>query len=256
MIRAHLLDAAVARMLPCAIDLLPIVEDGLFGYELVPDRETHTYLIVGSNAEGTPILRQITYGVGAPGMLRLAAVNGHHVSRSERAARFSTSVRDEPFSNWFDAAESAWVQLLRLFPKTLRQPEAPRNDLHGFEEALATAHLHLIRWDPFIQFFGLPNEAQLGYALTGTNGEHGTLTFEQPDTWSLHWTTATEVLYESWATVTDDLDPSSKTASDVHFPNRRAHFRRATDAGRPPLPWVGIDRRQTRGRRIMDQPGS
>ena len=93
MIRAHLLAAAVARPPTCAIDLLPIVEEGLFGYELVPDRETHTYLIVGSNAEGKPFLRQTTYGVGASGALRLAAVNGHHVSRSERAAATCSDCR-------------------------------------------------------------------------------------------------------------------------------------------------------------------
>ena len=42
LLRAELLAAAPRHTLPLglSLELLPIAEDGLFGYELVPDRET------------------------------------------------------------------------------------------------------------------------------------------------------------------------------------------------------------------------
>ncbi len=60
LLRSHLIATASGYPLPTglALDLLPIVEDGLFGYELVPDRKTHTYVTIGCNAQGEPVLRQ------------------------------------------------------------------------------------------------------------------------------------------------------------------------------------------------------
>ena len=81
-LRAHLAGAAPRYSLPVniAIDLLPIAEDGLFGYELVPDRNTHTYLTIGCCETGEALLRS-TMGADAPSALRLAAVDGKAVSR-------------------------------------------------------------------------------------------------------------------------------------------------------------------------------
>jgi hypothetical protein len=79
------------------IDLLPIVEDGLFGYEFVPDRSTHTYVNIGCNAQGKPVLRKTLYDVGVPSALKLVALNGHILSRSERASRYDTQRRDWHF---------------------------------------------------------------------------------------------------------------------------------------------------------------
>ena|SRR5204863_6711708 len=45
LIRSHLVAVASECPLGTALDLVPIAEDGLFGYELVPDGEAHTYLI-------------------------------------------------------------------------------------------------------------------------------------------------------------------------------------------------------------------
>jgi len=58
LLRSHLVASAAAFPLPAGLglDLLPIVEDGLFGYELVPDRNAHTYRTVGCNARGTMVL--------------------------------------------------------------------------------------------------------------------------------------------------------------------------------------------------------
>src|SRR5438046_7860225 len=101
--------------------MFPIVEDGLFGYELVPDCETHTYLILGCNAQNEAVLRKTSYGVGDPDALQLAAVNGHVLSRSERAARYGAQRRDSLYPNWLAAAESAWAQLRILFSDRPRQ---------------------------------------------------------------------------------------------------------------------------------------
>ena len=250
LIRGHLVAASSRCPLATALDLLPIIEDGLFGYELVADRETHTYLTIGRNAQGKPMLRKTSYGVGAPDALQLVAVNGHLLSRSERTARHSIQRRDSLFPNWLAAAESAWAQLLILFPDRPRQTRALFEKLRDFEEALSIAHSRLVRWDPFIQFFGLPNEAQFGFALTGLNGEHGELIFQQPDIWTLRWNAPPEVVYESWSAVVNALDACNGRAHcDINFPDRRAHPRRATDRGKFIATCVGKERRQTHVRR-------
>ena len=253
LIRGHVVAAASQCPLATALDMFPIVEDGLFGYELIPERETHTYLIIGCNSQNEAVLRTTSYGVGAPNALQLVAANGRFLSRSERAARYSVQRRDSRFPNWRAAAESTWAQLRILFPDRPRQTRALGENVRGLEEALSIAYSYLVHRDPFIQFFGLPNEAELGFALTGASGEHGQLLFQRPDIWTLRWNAPAEVLYKSWLDAGND-----RAHGDLHFPDRRAHprraqSRRATDCGRPPDPWVGRDRRRTRGRRAMDQ---
>ena len=112
LLRSRLVAGAAAFPLPVglALDLLPIVEDGLFGYELVPDRDTHTYLTVGCNARGDMVLRKTLYGVGAPSALQLVAVNGHLLSRSERAAQYRLQQRDTCFADLDAAAGATWAR--------------------------------------------------------------------------------------------------------------------------------------------------
>jgi len=179
-----------------ALGLLPIVDDGLFGYELVPDRDTHTYVTIGCNAKGEPMVRKTLYGVGAPNALKLVAVNGYILSRTERAARYCTQQRDSHFSNWSAAAESACAQLLSLFPERPRRPIAVREHLHRcLDKSLEIAHSYLAHWNPFIKFCGVPNEAQQGFALMGNSGEHGELVFQRPDIWMLRWRAPPEAVY-------------------------------------------------------------
>ena len=214
LLRSHLIAAAPRYPLPVglAIDLLPIVEDGLFGYELVADRKTHTYLIIGCNAQGEPVLRQTSYGADAPNALQLVAVKGHILSRGERASRYRAQQRNSHLSDWPAAAEAAWAQLLLLLPGRPRQPVAVREHVHRcLDEALSIAHSHLAQWDPFIQFFGLPDEAQWGFALRGAHGEHGELIFQRPDIWMLRWKAPPQAVYESWSVVVPDLH----TAGDI-----------------------------------------
>ena len=214
-LRSHLIAAAPRFPLAAgvALELLPIVEDGLFGYELVPDRQMHTYVTIGCNARGEPVLRRTLYGMGAPNALQLVAVNGYVLSRSERAARYSTQQRDAHFPDWTAAVEAAWAQLLILFPERPRRPVVMRENVHRcLDEALSVAHAHLAEWNPFIQFCGLPNEAQQGFALSGAHGEHGELVFQRPDIWMLRWKAASNAVYESWSVVLPDLDATSDLA--------------------------------------------
>ena len=80
------------------------------------------------------------------------------------------------------------------------------------DEALSIAHSHLAHWNPFIQFFGLPNEAQQGFALKGVDGEHGELVFQRPDIWMLRWKAPPQAVYESWSVVVPDLDAARDAA--------------------------------------------
>ena len=254
LIRGYLV-AAAPRSPATALELVPIVEDGLFGYELVSDRETHIYPIIGCNAQGEPVLRKNSYYVGAPDALRLVAVNGRLLSRGGRAARYSIQRRDSLFPNWLVAAESAWAQLLPLFPDLPRRTKVLRAISHRWlDKGLFVAHSHLVRWDPFIEFFGLPNEAHLGFALSGASGEHGELTFRRPDTWALRWNAPPEIVCESWSLLAEDLE-AGNDGMDAYLrsPDRRTRCRRATDRGRFPDSWAGKDRRQMRGRRAVDQ---
>ena len=83
----------------------------------------------------------------------------------------------------------------------------------------------------------------MGFELTGSGGEHGELTFQQPDNWTLRWSAPPEVINETWSLAPDDPDAAigGKGHGDHDLPDRPAHARR------------GRDRRKTRGRRATDQ---
>lgn len=210
-LRAHLAGAAPRYSLPVniSIDLLPIIEDGLFGYELVPDRNTHTYFTIGCCETGEAILRR-TMCTDAPSALRLAAVDGKSVSRRNFSLRHPTQQRDFRFAEISDAVEAGLSQLVTQFPERPRQPIALQVSVHRYlDEALAITHAHLSDWDPFIRFVGLPNEAQYGFALTGDNGECGELVSRRPDMWVLRWKSPEGAIYEEWALLLPDLEAGS-----------------------------------------------
>ena len=234
------LDRVASRHSLCtAVELWPIVEDGLFGYELVPDQQTHSYLILARNDRGEPALRVTSYSVGSPGALQLVAVNGRVLSRSERASRYSIQRRDSVFSDWPAAAAAACEELAVLFPNQSRETGLPTERAHHYlEAALCVAYSHLARWDPFVQFFGVPNEAQLGVALMGASaGEWGHLTFVPPNTWALRWTAGDTFVDQSWT-------------GQHHSSDRRKFSRRASDRSGVGPAWNGAERRQRRRRRM------
>jgi hypothetical protein len=209
---------AAAKHVPLSsglrIDLLPIVEDGLFGYELVPDRKAHTYVTIGCNAHGEPMLRKTAYGDGARNALHLVAVEGRVGSKPGAGERYRTDERDTVFPSWVAAAESAFAQLLVLFPDRPRQPAIIRDEAHRcLDEALSVARSYLAQWDPHIHFFGVPNEANLGFGLTGVGAQRGELVFQRPDIWMLRWKAFPDAVYESWSVVL----PESQAADTGHL---------------------------------------
>src|SRR5215471_9246989 len=189
LIRSHLAGAASRNPLPggLSLDLIPIVDDGLFGYELVPDRETRAFLTIGCNGTGVPMLRKTSYGVDASNGLRLASSHGLAVQRNASPLR---PVRDGDsyFSDWSSAIASLWSQLAVQAGDKPRQLVTVNEGAHRYlDEALAVAYSHLAAWDPHIRFFGLPNEAQYGFPLYRQKGEHGELVAQRPDIWILRW---------------------------------------------------------------------
>ncbi len=212
LLRAHLVAAAARHSLPgfVSLDLLPIVDDGLFGYELVPDGEARICLTIGCNGEGEPMLRRTSYGADAPNTLRLASVNGQMVTRNVPGARHAER-RDSRFPDWPSAVASAWAQLAARSPGRPRRHVELNETAHRFlDEALSIAYSHLAAWDPFIRFFGLPNEAQHGFALHGAAGEHGELISQRLDMWILRWKSPPHAIYEEWSVVLPDRDAATE----------------------------------------------
>lgn len=218
LLRAHLIASTTRYPLPAGlkIDLLPIAEDGLFGYELVPDRKAHTYVTIGCNARGEPMLRKTLYGDCAHNALQLVSVDGRVRPKLERRERYGTRHRDTRFPDWTAAAEAAWAQLVVLYPGRPRAPIVVREHAQRcLDAAIAIAHSYLREWDPRIHFFGVPNEANLGFGLTGTRTQRGELVFQRPDIWMLRWKAPPQAVYESWSVDLPDSDTTSE-ATDLN----------------------------------------
>ena len=146
---------------------------GFFGYELVPDRETRTCLTIGFNQAGVPVLRKTSYGTVVPSALRLAMINGKPVPTRDL---HTTRQNDDLFADLMSACEATWAHLSDLFPARPRRPLRIDETLHRvLDEALSVAHSHLVPSDPHIEFCGIPNEAQQGFALRGDNHASGEL---------------------------------------------------------------------------------
>ena len=253
LISDHIVAASSRSPLGTDLDLCPIVEDGLFGYEILPHGDTDTYLIIGRNVLGEPALRRTSYKVPAPDALQLIAVDGRLLSRQERAARYRIDSRDSSLPDWLALAEAACTQLNDLFPPTIGENlvTAPSRKHRYLEEAVCVAHYHLAAWDPSIAFFGFPNEAEMGFSLVDADGHRGALIFQRPNTWNLRWAASAHVVEESWSI----KDVASLTATEHgQLPprDRRMHRRRGFH-DRAALP--SFDRRRARGRRTMDLCG-
>jgi len=202
LLRAHLVAAASHHSLPAnlALDLLPIVEEGVFGYEILPNRETRTYLTIGRDDQGEPLLRKSTYCAEVASALRLATVNGRIFVPGDLDAREHIDRCDATFPDWASATEAAWAELLALFPDGPRHSVEVHDDLHRcLDEALAIAQSHLALPDPCIDFCGVPDEALYGFALTGAPGERGHLALQPQGWWILRWESPAKAVYSRWA---------------------------------------------------------
>lgn len=209
LIRVELIAAAGRHTLPAglALDLLPIVEQGVFGYEFQPDRESCDYVTIGRDDKAKPVVRRSQYCPEAPGTLRLATIDGRVVSVRDVDPWRRIRHRDLASTDWPAAAEAAWAELDALFGDSPRRAIEIHDARHREQDdALAFAHRHLAVADPRIEFCGVPDEAQYGYALIGSRGEHGQLSLRAPGTWALRWESAARVLSEQW-TARERADP-------------------------------------------------
>lgn len=215
LLRTQIAAGAPRHALPAglALDLLPITTDGLFGYELVPDRHSHTVLTLGCTATREFVLRRTSYSADAFGAPRLATVGGRGVARRNFTGRHVARQSDAVFSDWPQAIDAAWAQLADLFPRQPRQCATLQWNAHRyFDAALALAHAHLSRWDPFILLFGLHDEAEQGFQLRGAEGASGTLISRRPDMWVLRWKSPEATLNEEWAVALPDQDAAGTLA--------------------------------------------
>jgi hypothetical protein len=200
-LRTHLSDVASHYSLPAnlALDLLPIIEDGLFGYEILPTRDTHTYLTIGADADDSPVVRKTLYCATSPSALRLAAANGRTLLRHELDAWRNIVQSDTRHADWTTCAAATWAELSALFAERPRFPISIHDAEHAaLDDALATAQSYLNGRDPRIDFCGIPDEAQYGFVLTGDDGEHGHIVLRSRGLWELQWSAPTALTHEEW----------------------------------------------------------
>ncbi len=233
LLRAQLGGAASHYSLPAglSIDLLPIVEDGIFGYELLPNRDTHTYVTLGADANDAPVVRRNLYCTSAPSALRLATVSGGPLLQHELDAWDDIEQRDVRYSDWPSAAAAVWTELARLFADRPRYAIAIHDEGHAaFDHTLGVARSRLHGSDPSIEFCGLPEEAQYGFVLKGARGGHGNLVLRSRGSWELHWTTPTTRIHEQWpATRRFEGEAWACAGESVIDPMHPMTFRRRDD---------------------------
>ena len=209
LLRAQLGRAASRHSLPAGleIDLLPIVEDGLFGYELLPNHDTHTYLTLGADGNDKPVVRSNLYCASAPSALRLATVSGRALMPHEIEAWDEIEQRDVRHPDWPSAAAAVWAELAGLFADVPRYAITVQDaGCAAFDQTLAIARSRLRGSDPSIEFCGIPDEAQYGYVLKDARGGHGNLVLRSRGSWELHWTTRGSHIDEQWRATPFDGD--------------------------------------------------
>jgi hypothetical protein len=207
-VRAHLAAAAALHSLPAglSLDLLPIVEDGLAGYEILPSRSTHTYLTIGWDQRGKPVVRESSYLDGPPSGLRVVSVDGQ-AAPVDSGAPHRLRQRDSVLPDWPTAAEAVWSELARLFPHEPRYAIELHDLWHEeLDDALGTAHRHLADCDPHIDCCGVPDEAQYGFALTDPKGGRGQLVARHPELWTLWFQSSIGTVREEWAMLPGSSD--------------------------------------------------
>ena len=228
---------------------MPIVEDGLVGYEILPNHATHTYLTIGCDDRGVPVLRESSYSDGPTGVLRMASVNGRTLTQGGSSVARRPRQRDVVLPDWPSTAEAVWARLEALFP------QQPRHciEVHGarhdcLDQALAITFAHLADCDPCIDFCGVPGEDQYGYTLVHVNGGRGLLTSREPGKWSLWFQAPNATVSEEWAMALPGIDVAGAWVSagaTARYTNRPNTF---------PYPsLLAATARRTRGDRMAER---
>jgi hypothetical protein len=83
LVREHISQAAAHCSLPLgfSLDMVPILEEELLGYELVPAGLAETCLTLGCKPDGEPVLRKESLANAPPGALQLATMAGRSRAR-------------------------------------------------------------------------------------------------------------------------------------------------------------------------------
>ena len=201
LVRSHVIVAAAHNPKAAShlADLIPILDEGLFGYELIAAGDSDTCLTLGCKHNRRPVVREVCYRV-PHGILRLAASDGRRFNHRDRRPRFRVRTHDHEYPDWSSAAAFALTTMAARFPiQTAPMPPLALGALHSLEFALNIANAKLAHWDPFIHFFGLPNEAQLGYGLNAAGDGRGQLAFCLPNAWTLRWRSDQGAIDENWS---------------------------------------------------------
>jgi hypothetical protein len=224
LVREHFSQAAAHCSLPLgfSLDMVPILEEELLGYELVPLALAETCLTLGCKPDGEPVLRKECLANVTPAALHLATMDGRTIARAARALSSRSGRRDMRFPDWPSAAKFACAELEYFSPGAPRRPPLLNTRPNAsLERALLAAASRLAQWSPIIHFCGLPNEEQFGYALYGADGGRGELFFRRPAQWTLRWKSGREVVCEAWSVSSPALsltgdDAVTGDASNVH----------------------------------------
>jgi hypothetical protein len=123
-VREHISQAAAHCSLPLgfSLDMVPILEEELLGYELVPAGLVETCLTLGCKPDGEPVLRKECLANAPPGALQLAAMDGRTVARAARALPSRSGRQDMRFPDWPSAARFACAELEHFSPGAPRRP--------------------------------------------------------------------------------------------------------------------------------------
>jgi hypothetical protein len=224
LVRSHIAEAAALCSLPLgfSLDMVPILEEELLGYEMTPAGVAETCLTMGCKPDGEPVVRKESLANALRGGLQLATLDGLTVARAARALPSRSGRRDLRFPDWPSAAKFTCAELETLSPGAPRRPPLLNLGQNAsLERALAAAAARLAQWNPIIHFCGLPNEEQLGYALYGAAGR-GELVFRHPDQWTLHWKSAREVVCEVWSVVAPDVELTGQRPAARGAPNEQS----------------------------------
>jgi len=116
MLRRELVQAARTHLYPrgLRVEFRPIVEDGLFGFELDTDASAATYVVIGQTTHGQPVVRLSRYR-GDTQTFRLATCDGVALSPT-LIVRKRGHHEEQCCKSWKIAAEHAWAALARAFP--------------------------------------------------------------------------------------------------------------------------------------------